>query len=284
MGNLVAIEGSDFKAQERSSELLHALQLADDQPGQVDEGKYGFAVEPWFGNFYHWIVFCAPRIALLHRLVGVSRFYFPRGAIQQGPYIAETFSMLGLGENSVVEVNAWRRCQSLYFVQGYRPNRFGFGLLQNCNAPVTNDQELSDRPVGYYLVRRSCTSHDRIVENEDDLIAFCIANGIVVLDPATLSLPAQVELFSKVRILIGAHGAALANMVWMPPNSFVLEIMHRKAPHYRMLAHQLRIRYIGIESYSCQTSAEGESRLIVNHRLFQEIVVMELAFLSRVAA
>lgn len=283
-GRLVAIEGSDFQAQKHSQECLSYLQQAGDQSAHLDEGQYGFAVEPWFGNFYHWLVFCAPRIAILHRFAGISHFYFPRSALQQGSYIAETLVMLGMGEDSIVEVDSWRRCQSLHFVQGYRPSRLGFQLLKHCLSETINCQKLSDSPVGYYLMRRSCASHARTVENEDGLIAFCSANGITPLDPATLSLPVQAQLFSKAKILIGAHGAALANMAWMPPNSFVLEMMHEKAPHYRLLAQQLGIRYLGIESHLPKGSAAGKTHLVVNQQIFKEIIAMELALLSHGAA
>lgn len=45
-----------------------------------------------------------------------------------------------------------------------------------------------------------------------------------LFEPADLSPAEQVELFSSTNVLVGQHGAGLANMVWMPQGSVVVEV------------------------------------------------------------
>lgn len=67
------------------------------------------------------------------------------------------------------------------------------------------------------------------------------------LDAALLAPRDQVLAFSRAGVLVGQHGAGLANMVWMPPGSTVVEIqpaLHRRVRGvFGQLARVLGHRY-----------------------------------------
>ncbi len=46
-----------------------------------------------------------------------------------------------------------------------------------------------------------------------------------VIDAAHVPPGEQLEIFANTRVLVGQHGAGLANMVWMPPGGHVIEIL-----------------------------------------------------------
>ena len=48
--------------------------------------------------------------------------------------------------------------------------------------------------------------------------------GYEVLAAETLDLAAQIRLFSSARTIAGLHGAGLANMIWAPPGSRIVEL------------------------------------------------------------
>ena len=64
------------------------------------------------------------------------------------------------------------------------------------------------------------------------------------LHPFLRMSPAK-ELFNKARLYVGVHGAALTNMVFMPFNSFVLEMRPRdyENPCYHHLAEVCDLTY-----------------------------------------
>jgi hypothetical protein len=65
----------------------------------------------------------------------------------------------------------------------------------------------------------------RSAANEGELIAALTSNGYRTIDPAALSLTAQIETVSSAAMFVGLHGAAHANCVWMSPGSGVEELL-----------------------------------------------------------
>jgi len=61
-------------------------------------------------------------------------------------------------------------------------------------------------------------------ELERELFTPLIEIGFLVVDPRELSLAQQILLFRKATVLVGFHGGAMSNMVFMPERSQVFEI------------------------------------------------------------
>ncbi len=69
-------------------------------------------------------------------------------------------------------------------------------------------------------------SERRSVSNMEELAAALNAAGeCQLVDAALLKPREQVHAFTAARMLVGQHGAGLANMVWMAPGSTVVEIL-----------------------------------------------------------
>lgn len=82
-----------------------------------------------------------------------------------------------------------------------------------------------------------------------------IAEGVAahlptrVIDSANIAPAAQVDAFARAQVLVGQHGAGLANMIWMRPPALVVEILPRDAPGivrgiFRDLARALSLDYV----------------------------------------
>lgn len=50
--------------------------------------------------------------------------------------------------------------------------------------------------------------------------------GFTLLDPGTLAIDRQVEVFAGAELVAGIHGAGLANILWCKPGTRVVEIFH----------------------------------------------------------
>jgi capsular polysaccharide biosynthesis protein len=61
--------------------------------------------------------------------------------------------------------------------------------------------------------------------NESSLEGMMKDLGVEIVHPETLSFLEQIALFSEVEVVIGVHGAGLANQIWMNPKSTVFEIL-----------------------------------------------------------
>ena len=90
---------------------------------------------------------------------------------------------------------------------------------------------------------RNAEQLDRVLQDvhESQTITYL---GLTYLEDATFA--EQVCMFAEVSILIGVHGQALANLLWMEPGSTVVELMHTGQWWYSDLAAAKGVRFIGL--------------------------------------
>lgn len=74
----------------------------------------------------------------------------------------------------------------------------------------------------FYVSRRD--AHVRRVLNEDALMAFLAERGVEVIANADLDLGGIVRRFAEARCVIGVNGAGMANTLFCPPGTTVIEL------------------------------------------------------------
>ena len=80
----------------------------------------------------------------------------------------------------------------------------------------------------------------RSIPNLADLAAALEVLGPVrVVDPASMSPVEQIEAYSQAEVVVGQHGAGLANIVWTSPGARVVEIQPPVGPSVRGLFGEL---------------------------------------------
>jgi hypothetical protein len=121
---------------------------------------------------------------------------------------------------------------------------------------------LLERATDPYYIEKSKTNQDkgraifytsgkqrRDITNQQELIAglkteFPDKVGNVILEGKSMFY--QIQIFKNASIVIGQHGAGLANAFFMKPDANMIEVMSpwgRKGDHFRNLADRLRINY-----------------------------------------
>jgi capsular polysaccharide biosynthesis protein len=86
----------------------------------------------------------------------------------------------------------------------------------------------SDKPRRIYVTRGSAPNTRRVV-NEADLWPRLERRGFVRIDPGAMSVRDQIDHFAAADVIVGPHGAAFSNLVFMQPGTRVLELF---APRY----------------------------------------------------
>jgi capsular polysaccharide biosynthesis protein len=83
-----------------------------------------------------------------------------------------------------------------------------------------------------------------------DVVEHLARDGPTDLVEAGLLTPVQqVNRFAAASVLVGQHGAGLANMLWMPTGSTVIEIIpqeKRKKRYFEALARALGHAYVAV--------------------------------------
>ena len=69
--------------------------------------------------------------------------------------------------------------------------------------------------------------------------------GVSFFDPCQFTIAEQIDVFRNASIVIGVHGAGLANIMWCREGTKIIEIFHPKfaAWCYAILANQLNLEY-----------------------------------------
>ena len=100
------------------------------------------------------------------------------------------------------------RSKRLYFAESPGYSIEGLRFVQDALQVPEGDVDGDDRIV---LVRRDV---GRQFVNSSEVLDVCARHGFRPIETGSMSLVAQIELFSRVRFVIAAHGAGLFNLVF----------------------------------------------------------------------
>lgn len=175
-------------------------------------------------NYYHWLFDVLPRLHLLARWRGViERFAVPANL---SPVQLETLTLLGIAPSQLQLLNEGERlrCQNLYVPslpgsEGCYPP-WSLEFLRASFLPAAAEcRGLGPR---IYVSRGPAAS--RPVLNEPALVEMLRARGFAIVSLETHSFREQVAIFRDARMVVAAHGAGLANLVFASPGTALLEL------------------------------------------------------------
>jgi capsular polysaccharide biosynthesis protein len=185
-------------------------------------GNWTSIVSRWTrsANYYHWFTDSLPRLALLDRLPGDTRILLP---VNLQPFQRETLRWMGLGERYRETPERHLRVENYFFSAPTAmtgcTNPYAVRFLRDRFLPHAD--ETFRGPTKIYLLRRGT----RGAVNEEEVEAFLSRRGWTAVDPETLTLAQQIQLFAGARAVCGVHGAGFTNMLWCSPGCTVIELM-----------------------------------------------------------
>jgi Glycosyltransferase 61 len=172
-------------------------------------GRHASLISLWsLNNFHHWMFEALPRLALL-QLSGVSYdgLIVPEDL---RPFQRETLHLMGVSDELLVPFRGnhvqpdelvWAAPLSPF----EQPLPYAIDWLRRLSQ--RRPEHASDR---IYLPRR----HARRVANEPDVLRLLAGYGFRVVDPDTMDVSEQIQLFSTARFIVGSHGAAFSNGIF----------------------------------------------------------------------
>jgi len=226
----------------------------------------------WWDNYFHWLCDVLPRLeGVLAHLPADIRFIVPAA---MRPYQRDSLAALGLSEKQLVKRPAsqmWevellyysppsavsaRPPQGLIWVRNAIRSHFGTG-----NPPRS--------PKRILVSRRNANS--RRIRNEADVETLLSTYGFVTVQTETMTLSEQVALFANAETIVAGHGAGLANLLFAPSNTRVLEILP---------AHDVRTMYWEL----CGALGHNYHYLVADSRGFNSDMHVDLKKLQQALA
>lgn len=209
--------------------LLVALGSATRRGRRLLDSKdlFGIIHSIWTAGYYHWVTESLPRALAL-------KDAFPK-AIPLLPsrkycgYV-DSLSALGFekveffpeGENVLVDRCVMTSCPADFATTD------PYWLIRVRDQVWTGlgvDPSRSANKIIYVSRRKA---RGRFVINEDEVSSFFEKIGAEIVCFEDLDFAQQIRLMSQTKMLVSIHGAALTNMLFMPPGGRVVEFIPRK--------------------------------------------------------
>jgi hypothetical protein len=170
-------------------------------------------------NYFHWLFDVLPRFALLEGKP--VDFYYVEEDL---PFQRESLEALGIRENQVIAAGLERHVQARRLWVPSLPSDSGHVAPGACRfLRALFGSPPSDRKGRRLFVSREDASCRRLA-NEDEFFAFLETRGFERIVLKGKSIRAQADLFGAAEVVVGVHGAGLANLVFGSPSARVIEL------------------------------------------------------------
>lgn len=210
-------------------------------------------------GYFHFINSILPRLAIYNRIASPR---LPVLVYHSRPFSGELVALLGI-ENAI-QPQGWARAERLYFPSPMtfhgdhftRP-KFGSTLIRELTDPIVKKRNAGRR---VYLGRSDVEV--RRLTNEEELRRILSRYDFEVVVINDMSMRDQIDLFGEIDCLVSPHGAGLSNMVFMPDDARIVEIISpsRLWPTFRTAASRHGLEYhavIGKDVEVDQTATKG---------------------------
>ena len=194
----------------------------------------------WFSNYYHWLIEIIPRLFLLKEDTQNCKLVIHKNLSR---FHKDILSKFNFKEIVYLEDDELVECETVLFTSFPNASYFNRKVIKEEKLNLielqmnqklmlelkhwfyTKNPLLKEAPPTrkIYLSRRKAPN--RQILNESELEAFLIPQGFVKIYLEDYSFDEQIEIIYNCKILIACHGAGLANLLFMQPNSHIINLI-----------------------------------------------------------
>jgi capsular polysaccharide biosynthesis protein len=169
-------------------------------------------------NYGHWLTDELPRLVTALPFLPSKTRFLAVDPIQQ--YKSESLETLGITADRIVKIQGYYRthCERLWYATPANDMIWNPRILSQVKNTLLRAYDKGDKygPARIFVSRNGLT-HRKRLENEDELLPLIESYGFNVVRPECMSLAQQVKTFAKARMVLGAFGAGLINLLFCPP-------------------------------------------------------------------
>lgn len=220
-----------------------------DLPAETTDIVEACALIGGTGNYYHWLVDHLPRLGMLRRRKDLRDLKLLVNS-DLARHQLESLAALGIGEDQLIRLapDSMAKCRVLWVPTLMSHitalHRYVAGFLRITFLKP----EMAQAPRRRLYVSRADASQRRLV-NEAEITARLQQQGFEVIVPGQLSFRDQVATFAAAEMIVGPHGAGLANMLFAPDDVKIVELGYPQYPStsFSSIASLLGQTYLRID-------------------------------------
>lgn len=209
-------------------------------PKQRIEGRVAVLNARYSHNYFHWLVEILPRVVTLQR-AGVAADYYLVDCLYG--YQQAALAALGIKRHQLIQPHFKLHIEADEIIVPSFPSPqclrdVGSMLL----AGLGSDARGATRRRVYISRRKTGT---RTLANEVELERFLHAQGFETHYMEEYPLAEQARRIHEAEIVVGTHGAGLANLIFARPGTRVIEIV--PAQRFNYACYPKRTRFFGLQ-------------------------------------
>lgn len=235
-------------------------------------------------NYFHWLTEALPKLHLICTLFRKCNILLPN-EYKEIEFVRQSLEAFREASVSYVPDDKAISISCLNLLSPVAPsgnfninviNELRFRLLHYLEAHDIDNRDRTRAGTGIYVSRAK--ANKRQIINETGLVNTIEKLGYQVAFMEDLSFIRQIKLMQGTKVLMGAHGAGLTNMLFMPAGSVVVEIRKEGDSHnncFYSLAAALGHRYY-------YAIAKASPSKVDRYEYFAEDFFVDVAHLSTV--
>ena len=199
-------------------------------------------------NYYHWLFDSLPRLWVCDSILDGHlsvKYLIPDDAL---PFQIETLKELGINRSDCISSRDVPFLAASTLIATSYPNpkvddpaTWTIDFLRKAFLHLREPQRAQSHFL--YISRRDSLRSRRLI-NEEYLLSLLIPLGFTVVCLSEIGFSEQVRLFANAKIVVGVHGAGLANLLFAESGTVVYELV---AKCYQPLMFQKISRYLKLD-------------------------------------
>jgi hypothetical protein len=199
------------------------------------------------GNYYHWLIEACSRLILLN---GKFKNAYLVVSEPLSSYVKETTKLLGytkllpLANDTVLKASKIILAERTSAVVDHNHNSYATHqdpeLIRLLKKKLSNAMRLPQvKPYRLLYISRAKQKIRRLV-NEVEVTNYLLKRGFEIIHFETLSFIQQAMIMNEAAVVIGVHGANLANILFMQPGQVIIELMNEidfNSVYYRLSSY-----------------------------------------------
>ena len=227
-------------------------------------------------NYFHWLFDILPKIKIfseLNNIDAVGNVYFSK----LHDYQKNIFETMGLHNIKILDSNIHRHIEAKkiyavdhpWYYKGYileEVNNMPKWIIEWLRETFLTKEKKFDSNEKIFIDRSESTfNHCQIINNEE-VSLFLKSKGFSKYKVGQLSFQKQIHLFKNAKVIVGAHGAAFANLVFCQPNTKVIEMKPRNHPNFinKKISEYIGLEYNLIETPLLEDKQKKNGDMMIN--------------------
>ncbi|MBP3041454.1 glycosyltransferase family 61 protein [Bacillaceae bacterium Marseille-Q3522] len=210
-------------------------------PLTMSEETVAMLNHPASNNYFHWMLEALARIHLIEQSkIKIDKYIINHHSL---PFQLETLEAWGISDDRIIVPHHHFHLKAKQLVVPSYVNLPNIWSCKYVREFLLNRVRIKKNKQykRIYITRKN----RRKVTNEKEILHVLHKYGFKSISPESMSVQEQLEVFYSAEIVIAAHGAGLANLVFCQPGTRVIELFAPSyiEPHYWLISRLMDLDY-----------------------------------------